>query len=121
MPMMTPGTTPVYTFDLTGGEKLLRAAGACKVFDQLTGERPHVAKIRRLWTVGRLGLRLPFVVVGGTRYTSAEAIRWYIGATTALDHQRLDAAVGAAVAARAAPVTGAEKATLARFGIAEVG
>jgi hypothetical protein len=104
-------TAPSYEFDLSGGEQLFPGPGVIKVLEKLTGHRPHKNQARRLF--GKKSLPLPSVVISGRRYTSERAVAWWIRTATALANNK----AGAVPAQQGAPLTGAEAATLERFGI----
>ena len=60
-------------------EKLLSLAEASKTWPG----RPHVSSIFRWMAHGTRGCRLDSVLIGGRRFTSAEALERFIAATTA--------------------------------------
>lgn len=45
--------------------------------------RPHLSVVRRWCTIGVRGVVLPTVLVGDRRYTTRDAVLWWIRATTA--------------------------------------
>jgi hypothetical protein len=110
--------TAVYKFTLDGTEKLLRAAGVAAALERLTSHRPHISGVRRLWRrPNKHGVVLPSVVVGATRYSSAQAVRWYVETTTAAAANDIAQQNGGTVT-QGAPLSPGEQAVLARFGIA---
>lgn len=60
-------------------EQLLTFTAATK----LLPERPNVATLWRWRTAGCRGVRLETVLVGGKRYTSAEALQRFVDSVTA--------------------------------------
>ena len=67
-------------------ERLLSLADACK---EIPG-RPHISTLHRWRLRGVRGHRLETVLIGGRRFTSAEAIQEFIAATTAHEDGRRD-------------------------------
>jgi len=82
--------------------------------EKATGTRPHCQTVRRWITKGVRGVRLEAVVMNGGYYTSPEAVREFIHATT---QARLDAASREPVKAEVAKpvVPGRVKAAVEQF------
>ena len=56
---------------------------------KLTGKRPHKSSCHRWRTRGLKGVRLETILVGGTRFTSKEALnRFFLATTAAADKAR---------------------------------
>lgn len=70
-----------YTID-AANERLLDLRGLVKWMEQRTGRRTHINGARRWLRTGIRGIRLPSIMLAGIRYTSAEALAWWIAATS---------------------------------------
>lgn len=81
----TTGTTALASCHVidAANERLLDLKGLVEWIAKRTGRRPHVNGARRWLRTGIRGIRLPNVMVAGCRYTSEEALAWWIAATSA--------------------------------------
>lgn len=61
-------------------EAMLPVSSVPKWLEQRKMGRPHVAVPRRWMRVGVRGIVLPSVLVGGRRFTSEQALRWWFEA-----------------------------------------
>lgn len=75
---LTP-ETPTYRVDLLR-DRLLALRSLCTWHKGRTGESLHRSVPYRWAQIGVGGIRLPTVRLGGTRYTSEEAIAWWTAA-----------------------------------------
>lgn len=99
-----------YVIDLENEEALtLREVPAA--VERLTRRRPHLATVKRWRRIGMAGVRLPVVLVGGTAYTTRQALAWWIRAATAARE------AATAQTRVAGPLTDADRQTLERAGI----
>lgn len=103
-----------YRIDPTA-EELLDRSEVAKTFTKLQRRKKpmHENGVTRWFRVGVRGIPLPSVLIGGKRFSSLEAIRWWIVATTAADAVER----GAASDDGAAPLTAEERRTLEAAGL----
>jgi hypothetical protein len=80
------------------------------VWEKLFGWRPHQSATQRWRIRGVRGIRIPTIVVAGRVFTSVEAIRWWVEATS-------NTAPKLNAEASAAPAKSADKALLSEAGI----
>tara|TARA_R110002094_G_scaffold214110_1_gene184599 strand:+ start:610 stop:954 length:345 start_codon:yes stop_codon:yes gene_type:complete len=110
-----------YSFQIVPGKQdLLDRLQAAKHFAKLQNRAKslHRNMISRWFSCGVRGIRLPAILIGGKKFTSIEAIDWWIQATTAADAAAMGSAGGQAVTA---PLTTEEVATLEAAGISVAG
>lgn len=81
MSLQLPAVEAGYAFDL-GRETLVRIVDSASIFARYTGKRPHINQVGRWLRIGARNVVLPSVLIGGRRFTSEPAIRWWIAATS---------------------------------------
>lgn len=102
--------TSTYVLD-PSAERLLHLTDVPPLVASWGCRRPHKNAVRRWITIGVRGVVLPSVLVGGRRYSSEPALRWWMAATSAL------AGPPASSPVAGLPCSAAERATLVRAGI----
>ena len=80
--------------------------------EQVTGYRPHIQTCRRWVKRGVHGIRLEAKFIGGKYYTTLEAVRDFVDATTA---SRLECARAAKIEVPKPPVLGRVAAAVKEF------
>src|SRR5688572_24079254 len=79
---MTMAATSSYAID-PGTERLVHVSDIPALVERWGARRPHRNAITRWRTAGLRGIQLPTVLVGGRRYSSEAALRWWVAATSA--------------------------------------
>lgn len=69
-------------------EKMLPLGELPAIVAKMGFRKPHVCAVRRWTQRGVKGLLLPSLLMGDRRYTSMEALRWWVAATSAVDRSR---------------------------------
>lgn len=72
----------------TSSENLLELSKVPQHLEKLAGKRPHIASIYRWTKHGIAGIRLETLIIGGTRFTSEQALdRFFQESTKAKEKQ----------------------------------
>lgn len=98
-------------------ERILELAAVPHAMEAMGFRRPHLNVVRRWTKKGVRGIKLPTVLVGPRRYTSREAMKWWIAATSAASRAGI-ASTPAADDVRY-PMTATERRILGAAGLLE--
>lgn len=105
-----------YSIDLDH-EKVLPLGDVPALMERMGFRRPHINVVRRWSKRGLRGIALPTVLSGPRLYTSREALKWWIAATSAASRVGSQPAAAATTSDVRYPMTASERRTLEGAGL----